>query len=772
MPASVASAGDVNGDGFDDLIVGAPFFDGSQTDEGRAVLYFGGTGASFNTTVDAVLGLAQPSAFFGVSVAGAGDVNGDGYADVLVGSSGFDGAATNTGAALLYFGGPGAFNTGIDANLQSSNIGVRFGSSLAGVGDVNGDGFADIVIGAPFYINGQTNEGAAFLYLGGAGAFNSGTDAHFEINQVNAFFGSSVAAAGDLNSDGFSDVIIGAPRYDNGQTDEGGAFVYYGGSTVNNVLDATLEADQAGADMGSAVTSLGDVNADGYADVAVRAPLFDGSNTDVGQLFVYLGAASGIVSTPYKQFDSGLVSMARLGFARGGGDFNGDGFTDLIAGAPELTATLASQGRALIYFGGTVKDNGIAEARVESGQGSGQLGHSVAIGDVNGDGYADLVTGAFGFDGPSSRGGGVINSGRVSLYFGGAAGFNTTPDAQLDGPQANARAGAAVAVGDVNGDGFGDVIVGAPEYSNGSNLEGAVLIYFGGAGQFNNEADATLEVNQVSAAFGFSVAYAGDVNGDGYGDVLVGAPNYDNPLVDEGALFLYFGGPIFDGSADAILSGGQGSAFLGWRVAGAGDLNGDGFADIAGGGIGFDGSGATNAGYARVYFGGASFDANPDAQIEGGQAEARLGSAIAGAGDVNGDGYSDLIIGANEYDNGQLDEGRAYIYCLPVADPVAGAKLATRSAGDHRHRSATGRPAGRSGPLARRRAASVASVRTATQSLQDPLHDAVHRMALPFPVHPRTAHRPGAVLPTHRCQSGVVSEWHADRNERARGGAS
>jgi hypothetical protein len=654
--AAVAGAGDVNGDGFDDLIVGAPFFDVANPNDGRAFLFFGGPGA-FDTTADAALGLSQGSAFFGVSVSGAGDVNGDGYADVLVGSSGFDGAATNTGAALLYFGGAGAFNTTVDANLQSANGGVRFGSAVAGVGDVNGDGFADILIGSPFYANGQANEGAAFLYLGGSGAFNAATDAHYEVNQADAEFGTSVAAAGDLNGDGFSDVIIGALRYDNGQTDEGGAFVYYGGSTVNSVLDATLEGNQASAAMGNAVTSLGDVNADGYGDVAVGAPLFDGSNADSGQIFVYLGAASGIVTSVYKQFDAGVAQPARLAYALAGGDFNGDGYTDLIAGTPDFTGTLTNQGRALVYFGGTVIDNGVADARVGSGQGSGQLGHSVATGDVNGDGYADLVSGAFGYDGT-----GGTNSGRVSLYLGGAAGFNTIADAQLDGSLTDMRAGGAVAVGDVNGDGYGDIIVGAPDYSNGHSLEGAALIYFGGVGAFNTQVDATLEVNQIGASFGSSVAYAGDVNGDGFGDVLVGAPNYDGLGIDDGAMFVYYGGAIFNTTADATLRGGQGAAYLGWRVAGAGDLNGDGYADIAAGGIGFDGSGATNAGVARVYFGGASFDTTPDAEIEGGQSDARLGSAIAGAGDVNGDGYSDLIIGVNEYDNGQLDEGRAYIY--------------------------------------------------------------------------------------------------------------
>ncbi|MBK8283769.1 MAG: FG-GAP repeat protein [Ahniella sp.] len=341
--ATVASAGDVNGDGFDDLIVGAPLFDASGADDGRAFLYFGGSGA-FDTTPDATLGLNQASAFFGVSVAGAGDVNGDGFADVLVGSSGFDGAATNTGAALLYFGGAGAFNTTVDANLQSTVGGVRLGSSVAGAGDVNGDGFADIVIGSPFFANGQANEGAAFLYFGGAGAFSTVVDAQFEINQADAELGTQVGSAGDVNGDGFSDVIIGSLRYDNGQADEGGAFVFYGGSTVNNGVDATLEGNQAAAAMGSGLASLGDINADGFGDIAVGAALFDGFSTDSGQVFVYLGAGSGISTTAYKQFDTGLSQPARLGFSLSGGDFNGDGYTDLITGMPDFTAASPTRG--------------------------------------------------------------------------------------------------------------------------------------------------------------------------------------------------------------------------------------------------------------------------------------------------------------------------------------------------------------------------------------------------------------------------------------------
>ena len=164
-------------------------------------------------------------------------MNGDGYADVVVGSSGYDlGGASgafwvfNGSASGVADGNPESSATQVAAQTPSA------GSSVAGAGDVNGDGYADVIAGAPTYANGLSNEGAAFVFLGGAEGIPNGSaiavaTAQLESNQEAAFFGTSVAGAGDVNGDGFADVIVGANSYTAAdETDEGAAFVFLGGN--------------------------------------------------------------------------------------------------------------------------------------------------------------------------------------------------------------------------------------------------------------------------------------------------------------------------------------------------------------------------------------------------------------------------------------------------------------------------------------------------------------------------------------------------------------
>ncbi len=657
---SVAGVGDANGDGFADVIVGAPFYDNGNSDEGAAFVYFGGAGA-FNLTADAQLEVNQDVAFFGRSVSGAGDVNGDGFADVIVGANGYDSGESNEGAAFVYFGSAGVFNPSADAQLESNQIDAGTGQSVAGAGDVNGDGFADVVVGAALYDDGVSDDdGAAFVYFGSAGAFDTGVDAQLASNQAGAFLGWSVAAAGDVNGDGFADVIVGALGYDNGDINEGAAFIYFGAAAAFNVIaDARLEPDQFGAELGRSVASAGDVNGDGFADVIVGAPFYDNGQSDEGAAFVYFGGAGAFNLSADAQLESNQIG-AELGLSvASAGDVNGDGFDDVIIGASRYDNFLDDEGAAFIYFGGAATFNLNADALVESNQASTQMGISVAgAGDVNGDGFGDVIVGAPVFDN------GLVAGGAAFIYFGAAAGFDTGVDAQLDTNQANARLGISVAgAGDVNGDGFADVIVGAYFYDNVETNEGAAFVYFGGAGPFNLSADAQLESNQAVALLGVSVAGAGDVNGDGFGDVIVGALFYDNVEADEGAAFVYFGGAgSFDPNFDARLESNQDGAEMGVSVAGAGDVNGDGFADVIVGANAYD-NGQPDEGAAFLYFGGAgAFNLSHDARLESNQLFAELGISVAGAGDVNGDGFSDVIVGANLYDNGQPDEGAAFVY--------------------------------------------------------------------------------------------------------------
>src|SRR5439155_1108693 len=237
----------------------------------------------------------QASARFGASVATAGDVNGDGYSDVIVGAPLFDNGQTDEGRAFVYLGSASGLGTTPAWTAEGNQASAQFGASVASAGDVNGDGFGDVIVGADLYDNGQTDEGRIFVYLGSASGLATNPSSTAESNQAGAHLGASVATAGDVNGDGYADVIAGAPQYDNGQTDEGRSFVFLGsGAGLAASSGWTAESDQASAFYGHSVASAGDVNGDGFSDVIVGAPGFDNGQTDEGAAFVYLGSASGL----------------------------------------------------------------------------------------------------------------------------------------------------------------------------------------------------------------------------------------------------------------------------------------------------------------------------------------------------------------------------------------------------------------------------------------------------------------------------------------------
>jgi len=718
---SVSGAGDVNGDGYADVIVGATNYDNGQSNEGAAFVYHG-SAAGINTIASAIVESDQAGSYFGWSVSGAGDVNGDGYADVIVGATQYDNGQSNEGAAFVYHGSAAGINTTAASMVESDQAGASLGRSVCAAGDVNGDGYADVIVGASHYDNGQIDEGVAFVYHGSAAGINTIADAMVEPDQANTYMGIGVSGAGDVNGDGYSDIIVGAHNYDNGQNDEGAAFVYYGSAAgINTIAGARVESDQSGALMGYSVSGAGDVNGDGYADVIVGSYLYDNGQFDEGAAFIYHGSAAGINTIAAAMVESNQAS-AQLGWSvSGAGDLNGDGYADIIAGAYEYDNGQFNEGGAFVYHGSATGINTTADAVVESGQANAQMGWGVSgAGDVNGDGYADVVVGVPNYDngqgdegaafvyhgsaagidtttasvvesdqataglGVDVSGAGDVNGdgygdvivgafwydngesneGAAFVYHGSAAGINTTADAMVESDQANAELGYSVSgAGDVNGDGYGDVVVGSRFYDNGESNEGAVFVYHGSAAGINTTADAMVESDQVNACLGYSVSGAGDVNGDGYGDVVVGANGYDNGEIDEGAAFVYHGSAAgISTTADAMVESDQATAYLGYSVSGAGDVNGDGYGDIIVGAHYYD-NGQSNEGVAFVYHGSADgIDTTATEMVESDQANAELGMSVSAAGDVNGDGYGDVIVGAHNYDNGQNDEGAAFVY--------------------------------------------------------------------------------------------------------------
>ena len=234
---AVATAGDVNGDGYDDVIVGAPGYNNGAGEEG-AVFVYHGSAAGLSTTANWRAVASRANAAFGFSVATAGDVNGDGYDDVLVGAPGPETDEQGRGRVFVYHGSASGLSTAPsagtgpspkpDGQIVFAQAGAKFGTAVATAGDVNADGFADVLIGAPRYDNSERNEGAVFVYHGSATGLSTTANWRAERNQAHAVFGTSVASAGDVNNDGYDDILVGSPGDSPGHSKAGAAFVYHG----------------------------------------------------------------------------------------------------------------------------------------------------------------------------------------------------------------------------------------------------------------------------------------------------------------------------------------------------------------------------------------------------------------------------------------------------------------------------------------------------------------------------------------------------------------
>jgi FG-GAP repeat protein/VCBS repeat protein len=757
---SVAGAGDVNGDGYDDVIVGSPNYSGDQYYEGAAFLFLGSSsgidGSNPATRLEGNLALVpgcppcQLPPGFGRGVAGAGDVNGDGYDDVMVTATGQD----ENGETFVFHGSASGIANGGPAAAATR---LDTAGSIAGAGDVDGDGYADVILGLPNYYIGW-----AYIFLGSAAGIPSGGTSsaatQLQGDREYEMFGWSVDGAGDVNDDGYADVIVGAPKYncsecgralvftgsaigipsgtaataamdlsrpgagklghavagagdingdgsadliasdylfEAGEQFEGAAFIFLGNDAISAngraTPDTELQSDEASARLGFDVASAGDVNGDEYDDVIVGAPYFDAGQTNEGAAFVFMGSASAIPdgspATAATQIESDLA-FANLGESvAGAGDVNGDGYDDVVVGDPNY-----GSGAAFVFLGsatGLADGNpATAAARLTAvpsevcpDPASTGFGISVAgAGDVNDDGFGDLIVGAPWYlqASPCAPVSGPPQPGAAFVFLGSAAGIaDATPATaatRLLGATPAWLGDSVSGAGDVNGDGFDDVIVGAPYYSATETDEGAAFVFLGSANGVLDGGPATaaaqLESNQPLAHMGSSVAGAGDVNGDSYADVIVGAPFYDRVTgIDssDGAAFVFLGSAsgIAAGSpltAATKLVSNQAHSALGVSVTGAGDVDRDGYDDVVVGASQYEVD-QVASGAAFLFLGSATGTSrHARASMEGSQNEERFGASVAGAGDVDGDGYADVIVGASGHDDGQSDEGAAFVY--------------------------------------------------------------------------------------------------------------
>ncbi|HSW55228.1 MAG TPA: integrin alpha, partial [Ignavibacteriaceae bacterium] len=319
---SVSTAGDVNGDGYSDVIVGASLNDAGGSNAGRAYIYFGG--ANMDNTADVILTGAAADDYFGYSVSTAGDVNGDGYSDVIVGASLNDAGGSNAGRAYIYYGGANMDNTA-DVILTGAAADDYFGSSVSTAGDVNGDGYSDVIVGAYGNDAGGTSAGRAYIYYGGANMDNT-ADVILTGAAAGDWFGSSVSTAGDVNGDGYSDVIVGAPFNDAGGTSAGRAYIYFGGANMDSTADVILTGAAAGDYFGYSVSTAGDVNGDGYSDVIVGAYGNDAGGSNAGRAYIYFGGAN--MDSTADVILTGAAAGDWFGYSVStAGDVNGDGYS-------------------------------------------------------------------------------------------------------------------------------------------------------------------------------------------------------------------------------------------------------------------------------------------------------------------------------------------------------------------------------------------------------------------------------------------------------------
>jgi hypothetical protein len=356
---SVSGAGDVNGDGLNDLVVGAV--------GDRAVRVISGSNGSLLHTFQ-----GSPSDKFGLSVSGAGDVNNDGHADIIFSATDTDGS----GSARVHSGIDGS----VIYTFEDDSPFDRFGESVGSAGDVNGDGYYDLIVGAALDDNNGLDSGNARVLSG----LDGSTLYTFDGNSAFDHFGNSVGSAGDVDGDGFADIIVGARLDDNNGSNSGSARVISGmdGSTLY-----TFNGNSAFDLFGESVNSAGDVNGDGLADLIVGSPGDSDNGFDVGSASVLSGADGSVLH----RFNGDNASDNFGNSVSGAGDFNGDGLADLIVGALRDDNNGSNSGSARIFSG----IDGSTLYTFNGDTANDQFGTSVSnLGDVNGDGLADFAVGA------------------------------------------------------------------------------------------------------------------------------------------------------------------------------------------------------------------------------------------------------------------------------------------------------------------------------------------------------------------------------------------
>lgn len=411
-------------------------------------------------------------------------------------------------------------------------------------------------------------------------------------------FGLALAGVGDVDQDGFDDLVVGA-LYASGSVSKGGkAYLYRGGKSGLDPNPAwTVSGTVADGHLGASVASLTNLTFDGFSDLVIGAHGGAPATMTVGRVLIFPGARNGPAPEAMQVLSNGGPGTL-FGYAISTGDVDHDGDDDLLVGEPWFQSPTSPTGRALLYLaqpdGPYTKD----PVWIKEGSPHSQFGIGVDLGgDVNNDGFRDAVIGAT----TASLSPNGSESGAAYVYLGSATGLDSVA-VVLPGKQAGALAGLGVLLpGDLNGDGYGDLVVGAEQGANGEPSEGVAEIYFGSKTGISPYGTSILEPNVVGANFGGHLGALGDIDGDGCNDFFIGAVRYQVSEPREGAAFVFSGSPSREFERVWFRVGGKAGSWYGACGTSAGDVNGDGLTDLVVSAPAWDSDAGMNVGRVDVF---------------------------------------------------------------------------------------------------------------------------------------------------------------------------